>query len=361
MFICDYLKKQIATIAIVAFSVCVSSCSSSSSDIDEPVGESLVTLKIVLPQDEVSDMDSQMSRNGSTVPSDDLEESRIFSLKFFIFDTDNSNVLEQYKSVAIDSNGESTDPMWDKDNRTLRITVTQGNKWINCLANWTDVASDGMPAVGDGVVLSNLMNLTRVHTNLVLSNPPVMAGYQSESIVGNEPFLSIKLARQIGRVELAFLLSDVLNANPSPEIKITGVKFLNLPSTSYVFSKVASPSGLSLWSQGTFSGATSGALTATAANYATRYYIPEYYPSGESTATTMVIRALYNGVPTYYSLVLNPASSPNNTIYNHPAYAIERNHTYQYTITIEGIGESTAPTRSADSVSAGITYKLEIK
>ncbi|NDV84138.1 fimbrial protein [Bacteroides sp. 51] len=344
--------KLISPVVFVA--CCMSLLSSCSDNADGPADPRLVTLKVTLPQDEVYDMNSPASRTGSPVGGIG-DESKIESVKFFIYNADNSDQFEVYATSENNS-------MWDDATKTLRITVAQGNKKIYCIANWADDAAKGMAAIAGNMTIASLTSKTRTHTNLVLSNPPVMAGSLSVNILGSEttPFV-IPLRRQIARVELAFKLSDVLSIDNTADIKITGVKFLKLPSASYVFpqSSIACPSGTTLWPQTTFTGTTSAKLTGTKVDYATKYYIPENAPAA-ANATTMVIGATYNGVPTYYSIAINPRYSTN---YPHtPDYVIERNHTYQYTITIEGRGADTAPaTRSDVSDSTNITYKLEIK
>lgn len=337
-------------ISPVLFMACCIPFLASCSDTNEPADPGLVTLRVTLPEDEVYDMNSPASRAGGTgqVVGD---ESKIESLKFFIYNKD-TNAFEVYATTAGNS-------MWDPITKTLRITVTQGNKKIYCIANWTDGGS-GMAAIADNIPLATLISKTRTHTNLALSNPPVMTGYLEKTIVGNEPDLTIPLRRQIARVELAFKLSDVLSVDTRADIKITGAKFLKLPSASYVFpqTSVACPNGTTLWSQTAFTGVTSAKLTGTKTDYTTKYYIPENAPATEN-ATTMVISATYNGTPTYYSIKIDPSKS---TDYVHAANVIERNHTYQYTITVEGRGADTAPTtRSAVSDNANISYELEIK
>lgn len=358
MLKCNSTKREIFAIALIMLCVSMASCGS---DRSEPLGESLVTLKVTLPQHEIRDMDSPASRAGTSVPGE-TEESGITALKFFVFDADNSDALEIYKGIAIYNDGTSADPMWDPVNKTLRITVKQGNKKIYCLANWTDGAL-GMPQITEATITTivQLTSQVRAHNaGIALTNPPVMTGYLAPNIVGDETNLSIDLIRQIARVELSFKLSDVLTIMRTSDIKITGVKFLNLPSASFVFPQtpVASPAGSTTWGQTAVAGTTSAQLTGTAVEYETMYYIPEYYPGGATNATVMVIEANYNGITTYYRITMDPSE---NTTYTHAAYAIERNHTYQYTVTIQGLGASTMPTRGPDSEQANVTYKLEIK
>lgn len=352
-----YIKRRIVSILVAIFCMTLFSCSD-----NDNLGSSepgLVTLRVTLPQDEEIDMNSPASRTGDPVPGE-TDESKITTLKFFIF---SGGTLEEYKGISIDGFGNSSDPMWDPVAKTLRITVTQGTKDIYCLANWIDDTS-GMPKI-DKSNVTNIASLTgqiRTHNSGILSNPPVMTGYLQKNIQGDESEIKIQLRRQIARVELSFKLSDILSTIGTSDIKVTGVKFLKLPATSYVFPKspISSPSGVTTWGQSSFTGATSPKLTGTATAYATRYYIPEYTPV-QTNATVMVISATYNGTPTYYSVVLNPAESPKNGTYPHTPYAIERNHTYRYTLTIEGIGDANVPTRSIASERTNITYELEIK
>lgn len=349
MFRCIYMKIISPIILSACCMFLLSSCNDST---DGPADPGLVTLKVTLPQDEVYDMESPTSRAGDPVTGVG-DESKIESMKFFVYNKDNSDAFEVYATSVNNS-------MWDEATKTLRITVTQGNKKIYAIANWTD-GGNGMTAIAGNHTIANLLSKTRTHTNFTLSNPPVMTGYWEGNIQGNETNLTIPLRRQIARVELAFKLSDVLSLDTRADIRIKGVKFLKLPSASYVFpqSSVVNPGGVTLWAQTAFTGTESAKLTGTKLDYATKYYIPENAPTS-ANATTMVISALYNNVQTYYSLAINPALSTN---FPHtPAYAIERNHTYQYTITIEGKGTDTAPTtRSAVSDHTNITYKLEIK
>lgn len=348
MFRCIYIKL-ISPIVLVA--CCMSLLLSCSDNADGSADPKLVTLKVTLPQDEIYDMNSPGSRSGAQVPGEG-DESKIASIKFFVYNADNSDAFEVYATSENNS-------MWDEATKTLRITVTPGNKKIYCLANWTD-GGNGMAVIANSMPIATLTGKTRTHTSFTLSNPPVMTGYLEKDIVGNETNLTIPLKRQIARVELAFKLSETLNAGNTTNIKIQGVKFLKLPPTSYVFPKTSVVNlGGTLWAQAAFVGTESAKLTTTKADYATKYYIPENAPV-PANATVMVISALYNGDQTYYRLVINPNESTN---YPHtPAYVIERNHTYQYTITIEGKGTDAVPTtRSAVLEDTNITYKLEIK
>lgn len=347
-------KKRVKRFnAIFLMVCCISMLSSCNDGVDEVVGSSLVTLNVTLPQDDMPEMESPVLRSGNLTGGVG-DESKIESMKIFIFNKDNS-AFEVYATSVNNS-------MWDDVAKTLRVTVTQGNKRIYCITNWTD-GGDGMTTIANNQTIANLESAIRSHANsFTIGNPPVMTGYFEGSIVGNETDLTIPLKRQIARVELSFKLSDVLSVDTRADIKITGVKFMKLPSASFVFPKLslANPGGVTLWNQMAFTGVTTGKLTGTKADYPTKYYIPENVPTA-ANATIMVVSATYNGDPTYYSIMIDPSKSPSNASHPHVPYAIERNHTYQYDITINGKGVATAPTRSGISEGINVSYKLEIK
>lgn len=353
----NFVKEGISAILVILCCACVSSCSNHT---DEQAGECLVTLKLTLPQDEAYDMNTPAGRAGSVVPGDP-EESKITSLKFMLFKT-GQTTPEVYKDITIDSGGNSSDPMWDPVNNTLRVAVAPGYKEIYCLVNWTDGGS-GMAAITESQATITLLgNQTRGHTNFNLSNPPVMTAYMGRNIAGDEQDLPLNLTRQVARVEFSFLLSETLRLLGT-DVKIHGVCLTQQPSLSYVFPRLVagSPSGTTVWTSTTFFGTVSASLTATAAYYRL-LYTPEYYPASASNATVAIIHAEYNGKATYYPIVINPAE---NTTYTHSPYAIERNHTYQYTVTIDGLGNDSSssiePARSANAGLQNFTYTLDIK
>lgn len=346
-----YGKRIGATWLMACCLLLLVACSESS--VNAPAEKQLVTFKVVLPQDEVHNMDAPESRAGGNTGTVVGDESKIESLQFFVFDGV-SNTFETYATSV-------GNPMWDAATRTIRITVTQGKKKIYCLANWTD-GVNGMTAAAGLNTIAALGNLTRTHAASTTMMPPVMTGYLEPTITGSVP-LTIQLVRQIARVELAFKLSDVLAAGTPAAVQITGVKFLKLPSASFALPKTASPAA-GTWSSAYASITNTGALTGTSTGFdATKFYLPEFYPASSAAAAVMVIKAKYNGVDSYYRIVLDPAESPQNGTYNHPANVIERNHTYQYTITVDGIGEASDITTRGGAMgnSANITYKLDIK
>ena len=337
---------------------CCMSLLSSCNDSEKYVDDSLVTLKVVLPGDDLQEIQSDETRAGISEPGIEAE-SKINTLIFMIYNA--SNVVEIEKSVEIKSDWTSDDPMWDKNGKSLRIPVTQGSKQIYCIANWSLTGTTEMPLINKTTAPNpaTLTGFIRNHANITPDNPPVMTASISTNITAGMQEMPVELKRQVARIELWPNISkelSVLGAN----VQITGIKFKSLATQAYLFPKspVASPSGNGQWNQSDYFDIASSALGETASEFATKYYIPEYVPTGETTATEMIIRALYNDNVTYYRLKINPAVDASHTI----PYAIERNHTYRYYLTILGKGSDSEVTRSiSDQADISLAYKLEIR
>jgi hypothetical protein len=322
---------------------------------------SLVTIKVVLPDDNAHGFQSGGTRSGAKVQGSEAE-SKINTLKFLIYNQAGTEV-EIYKSIKINADWTSDDPMWDATGKYLRIPLTQGNKRIYCIANWADPETADMPVIDKSTAgnVTTLLAMERKHDGVKLANPPVMtASLPSVSISAATQNLSIELKRQIARIELSPNLSQEL-ALLGAHVKITGIKFKNLPTKAYLFprSPLASPSATGQWNQSDFIEITPAQpLKQTAIDLETKCYIPEYKPEGQSTATVMVIRADFNGRTLYYDLVINPAVSASPA---HTAFEIERNHTYRYKLTILGEGYASETRSTGNRADANLTYKLEIK
>jgi hypothetical protein len=306
-----------------------------------------------------------VSRSGIPLPGTP-DESKIQTLKFFVFKSDN-NTLEQYKSITINADYTSSDPMWNATTRSLRILVIPGPKRIYCVANWAATPTAEMPAITDLTVTdtATLLAATRVHTGVTPQNPPVMSGRLTKNIVGNELDLTMTLSRQVAMVNIYPMIASLPNSLGA-EITIEGVKFMRLAGKSYIFEQkpVANPAN-STWDQTAFEGVHSAPVTAltsaTAVKYPVSYYIPENIATSASAATYMIVKALYNGVPTYYTVVLNGPNAPHTA-----PYAVERNHSYDYYLTIQGLGAATAtlfPSKgnNNDPGFINIQSKLEVR
>jgi hypothetical protein len=309
----------------------------------KPAIDGMITLKVTIaePFDE-GERISPGSRSGDLLQATD-GESKIGTLKFFVFKRD-ENTLEQYRSITINDDYTSDDPMWNVATRSLRIVVTPGAKRIYCVANWPAVPTAAMPELSDLTITdtASLLAVERGHAGITPSNPPVMSGRLVKNIVGNEQDLNITISRQVARVNIYPMLST-LPAVLGARVTIEGVKFTRLAGRSYLFERqpAGSPAGAT-WDQTTFEGVSSAPVTAlTSADaiaYPVSYYIPENIAPDENAATCMVVKVLYNGTTTYYTVVLNgQASSPHTA-----RYAVERNHCYAYYLTIQGIGTATA-------------------
>jgi len=313
-----------------------------------------------LPVDELQDVKSDETRAGTSTPGTN-EESKINTLTFMIYNA--SNVFDIKANVEIKSDWTSDDPMWDAAGKSLRIPVTQGTKKIYCIANWSLTGTTEMPVINETTAPNPdaLLNFVRTHTNVTPGNPPVMtADIGQVNITASMQEMDVDLRRQVARIELWPNIAPELSTLGA-NVQITGIKFKNLATKAYLFPKspIASPSGTAQWDQANYAAITPSALTTTATEFATKYYIPEYALGQESTATEMIIKALYNNTETFYRLKINPAV---NATPAHSQYVIERNHTYRYYLTILGKGSDSELTRSiSDQADAGIAYKLEIR
>ena len=346
----------------VLFTTCCASLFTACNDRNESLDNSLVTLKFVLPDDDTHDIRPDGTRAGAKVDGS-AAESKINTLKFLVYNQDGTKV-EVYKSIRINADWTSDDSMWDGTNKSLRIPVTQGRKQIYCIANWADPATTDMPAI-DGSTAGNvtaLLAMERKHDGVELTTPPVMtSALSSVSVSASTQNLSVELRRQVARVELCPNISQEL-AVLGAKVKITGVKFRNLPTKAYLFPKssLASPSSTGQWDQSNFIEFTpNDILQQTAVDLDTKCYIPEYKPAGLATATVMVIRAEFNGQTLYYTVVIDPSTSAKPA---HKAFEIERNHTYRFCLTILGEGSVSETTRGiSDRTDANLICKLEIK
>jgi hypothetical protein len=329
-------------------------------DEDRLVDHSLVTLKLILPGNENQNIEHGETRAGTKVDGSEAE-SKINTLRILIYNRPGTTV-EIYKCIHIKDDWTSDDPLWDAHDRALRIPMIPGPKQIYCIANWEDPATADMPAIDASTAgnVNTLLAIERKHDGIVLANPPVMtASMPSVNITATTQDVSVQFRRQVARVELWPNLSQdlvILGA----KVKVTGVKFRNLPTKSYLFPKtpVANPSATGQWDQNGFIAFTSDQMLGqTAIELDTKCYIPEYKPAGKATATVMVIQVDFNGRKLYYSVLIDPSAARPV----HPAHEIERNHTYRYYLTIIGEG-SEVETRSIGSqVGTNLIYKLKIE
>jgi hypothetical protein len=328
----------------------------------------MITLNVTVsnPREEAATL-SPVSRGGTPLPAT-AEESRIRALKLFVFDSD-SNRLEQYRSITIRDDDTSDDPLWDATTRSLRVAVTPGPKRVYCIANWAHAPTAEMPDVSDRTVTdtASLLAVTRIHAGVTPVNPPVMSGRLVRNIAGNEKSLTITLTRQVAMARIYPMLAT-MPSMLGAELIIEGVKFTRLAGQSYLFGRVPAASPVdSTWDQTAFAGAgpllVTATTTAAAVKYPLSWYIPENIAPDARSATCMIVKARYNGTPTYYTVVLNgQATSPHGA-----RYSVERDHCYDYYLTIRGIGAATArlsaPT-AGDRDNPGfknIQLKLEVR
>jgi hypothetical protein len=307
-----------------------------------PPVDGMVTLKVTVPapRDE-SSVRVPISR--ATSPGT-VDESKVTHLRFFIFKS-NENKLEKYQAITINNDGTSSDPAWSATDKTLRVTVSPGSKRIYCIANWAGVPTAEMPKLSDSTVTdtASLLAQTRRHTGVTPTNPPVMSGKLTRDIVGNEQGLKLALSRQVARIEIFPMISTMMKAL-GVKIKIEGVKFVRLAGESFVFEQdpIRSPVAKG-WDQDQFTGVLSDSLTASkideAVKYPISYYVPENISTADSVATAMVIKALYNGKSTYYTVILGETVAGSST-----SRTLKRNHCYNYYLTIQGIGSQVAVT-----------------
>jgi hypothetical protein len=301
----------------------------------------MITLSI-----SVAEADEHSSRGGTPLPGT-AEESRIKTLKIFVFRSDD-NTLEQYKGVLINDNNTSDDPSWNAATKSLRVVITPGNKRVYCVANWAATPDAEMPELSDQTIAdtATLLAVTRAHGGVTPRNPPVMSGRMTRNITGAEQELGITIERQVAMVNIYPMLSPLLGALDA-NVTIEGVKFTRLAGASYLFPRVpaVNPAGVA-WDQSAFEGVSSARVTATtpaaAVKYPVTYYIPENIAADENAATRVTVKAIYNGATVYYSLPLRGEGVPS-------PHAVERNHAYNYYLTIQGVGAATvalAPRRS---------------
>lgn len=284
-------------------------------------------------------------------------ESAFDKLDFFVFS--NAGVFELHKDVTINpSDNTSADPMWEPTTRAMRLTFTTGQKQIYVIANWSGSATE-MPSISGIQSIGALQSQLRTHTNVTPTNGPVMTGHIAHTFAGGDR-VEINLTRQVARVTLYPMISESVELLGG-KVTIEGVKFVNMAQQSYLLPRTNTGPSTSVWSQTAYTGTSVGPITATTTAAATIYnvpmYIPEYFGDA-ATHTAMVIYAKYNGVNSYYTIPINAQSGAEPAL-----YAVERNHSYKYYVTIQGIGAASqpAPSRLPDAGDPGvanITYEL---
>lgn len=282
-----------------------------------------------------------------------VDESKIKTITFIVFKS--ATERESYKTVSINNNI-SSDPMWDVSNLTMRLLLTPGQKTIYAIANWELTPTAEMPNLETNTTIAQLTGVVRTHNGIIPSGvAPVMTGSLSPNIVGGDQDLKIDLTRQIARVDVYPMISANMKALEAV-ISLEGVKFNNMAQRAYLFPQASyvSPSNLT-WNQTDYVAGTTGVkITATtqaealaAKSYSTSY-IPEYFGASTSTAaTTLLIKAKYNGTDSYYSIPINPPGGVKT-------YAVERNHIYEYYVTIQGIGSATSAFNPFDISEPGV-------
>lgn len=344
-------------LALLCCSVLLTSCNK---DFDSTVNETYnLQLSFNIPdakENNSSVETNEVTKHGTPVPGS-TDESAIRELAIFVF---SSGTLETTKFLSIDSSNSSTDSAWDSATSSVRLIVTAGTKDIYMIANWSGTATTEMPDITGITTVAGLTSQIRYHNGVTPTNPPVMTGMTTVTITGGEQNLFVDLTRQIARVDTNFKINDYL-LTVGANVTIQGIKFTGLAQQAYLYPKAtpASPS-TATWDQTSFVGTASSQLTGTSTAYEL-YYIPEYIGSSPSH-TTMIIHAKYNGTDTYYGVAMN-----NETGAVPAQYGVERNHSYRYFITIQGVGSSTesgAATRAMDldaDNGANIIYELVIE
>jgi len=310
-----------------------------------------IELQIAVPENKVV----EETRHGVDEPGT-TAESKINRLTIFVFNT--NNTFETYKTLEIASDNTSTDPMWDPVRSAIRVLATPGQKRIYAVANWTIPATTEMPDISNITDTTALIGVVRVHNGIMPINSPVMSGRMTVTIAGGEQNLKMYLTRQIARVEIFPMISANANALGA-NVSIEGVKFMGLAQRAYLFGRGTTSPVATVWDNAAYAGATSGQVTATTTAAAVKYsttYIPEYFGTS-GTHTYMMIKAKYNGTDTYYSVPINALTGALPSL-----YAVERNHSYRYYLTIQGIGSATglvSPFNSNDPGVYNISYQVE--
>jgi hypothetical protein len=307
-----------------------------------PPVDGTITLKVVMPghRDETAIV-APSSRSLGIVPAS-AGESRITNLRFFIF-KDDENRLERYRTVILANDGTSSDSAWNASDRTLQITVSPGPKRIYCVANWSWTPTAEMPLLDDTTVTdtASLLAIKRLHDGIMPGNPPVMSGFLARDIVGNEGGLAIPLARQTARVVIFPMISSTMQLFHA-RLTIEGVKFARLAKESSLFERYPALSPAGRWNENDFTGTRSVPVTAVktedAVAYPVHYHLPENIATSEPAATAMIIKALYNGRITYYTVTLGETATGS------VSHALRRNHSYNYYLTIQGSGSPVAIT-----------------
>lgn len=306
----------------------------------------------------------EQARHGVAVDDVQTGESQLTTLTFIVFN--NANVREEYREITINPDNTSSDPMWEQSTSTMRLVLVPGQKTIYVVANWSLNPTTDMPDLSLFSTPTTLETAVRTHTDMVSGVAPVMSGkLASVTVAGGDLRRSIILTRQIARVDVYPLIADVLKITEA-KISLEGIKFIKLPQKSYLFPQtpIASPV-TATWDQPTYKAGTSGViLTATTQAEATtlysRSYIPEYIGESASSATTMLIKAKYNGQDTYYKIVLQNQQG----VLSANQYKVERNHIYEYYVTIVGQGsddESFSPSDLGVAGVANVKYVTEIR
>lgn len=165
--------------------------------------------------------------------------------------------------------------------------------------------------------------------------------------------VTVELSRVVAKISLD-LKKDVADNVVVQEVSIS-----RLPTHSKLFT----PDPFTLGENYTYSKQDELTLTSTAVPYIADKELYVYENIGSATDTVgraplLTVKALYNGVPTTYTAYINDATT---TGVDHH-YSLHRNHHYQVTGTITGIGKHTALTLSTKVLpwdKEEITWKLE--
>jgi hypothetical protein len=321
----------------LAIAIATLACASENTPADKQPVDGMITLKLkITPDDAPPVIPVDITR--ATTPGTP-EETRIATLRLFIFKSDN-NTLEKYHHLAIDTAGASTDPAWNAAEKALHLIVTPGPKRLYCIANWSTTPTVEMPDISDRTITdtATLLAVTRAHTGNPLINPPVMSGRLTRVLAANDRQITIPMTRQVAKIQIIPMITPTLAALGA-DIKIEGIRFSRLPPSSFVFERDLAQSIVAgNWEQTTYTGTTSTAITATtpaaATPYPHAYHLPEHVAASPAAITLMIIKALYNGQTTYYTV---PTGAPADTL-----HATRRDRLYTYYLTIQGTGSPVA-------------------
>ena len=217
----------------------------------------------------------------------------------------------------------------------LRVKAHEGEKDIYVIANESPAMSDALNKI---VFKQDLLGMAIPETDpssVAKPKPILMIGQGTATLLTNQ---NVKAEIGLVKTRAKITLDLKQETATDDEIIIRSVSISRLPKTSMLLT----PNPYSLGATWIYSKAEKVTLVN---NAEATSYIPDKtlytYESLDSDTTghapILTIEALYNGVPTTYTVYVNDATSDAD---HH--YALQRNHHYQLTGTITKIGAHNA-------------------